>query len=81
MKSSFRTPPSLVLSFTPFPKGFLGFFIKSVQRSDNAEGELYIRGKVLECRLPDDVMGKTAAKSLRPEGGVGGSGRYLKSLK
>ena len=30
--------------------------------------KISIRGKVLERRLPDDVMGKTVAKSLRPEG-------------
>ena len=30
--------------------------------------KISIRGKVLERRLPDDVMGKTAAKSLRPDG-------------
>ena len=35
----------------------------------NAERELYIRGQILERRLPDDVMGRRAAKSLRAEGG------------
>ena len=35
----------------------------------NAERELYIRGQILERRLPDDVMGRLAAKSLRAEGG------------
>ena len=36
--------------------------------------KISIRGKVLERRLPDDVMGKTAAKSLRPDGEVGVGG-------